>query len=80
MRRRLAVFLSLAALVTSASACGHDSTIAKAFRNRGVKGRYVYAGSGRTVTIPWRFNAALALDGRGKYVGCGRRRARRGRS
>ncbi len=68
MRRRLAVFLSLAALVTSASACGHDSTIAKAFRNRSVKGRYVYAGSGRTVTIPWRFNAALALDGRGKYA------------
>lgn len=37
-------------------------------RNRSVKGRYVYAGSGRTVTIPWRFNAALNLDGRGKYA------------
>ena len=68
MPRRLALLLSLAALVTSAAACGHDSTFARSIRNRSVKGRYVYAGSGRTVTIPWRFNAALDLDGRGKYA------------
>ncbi|HEX4931665.1 MAG TPA: hypothetical protein VFV33_00715 [Gemmatimonadaceae bacterium] len=56
------------ALVGSVGACSHDSSIAKALRNRSVKGRYVYAGQGSTMTIPWRFNAALALDGRGAYV------------
>jgi hypothetical protein len=68
MSRRFALFVSMAALAASTAACGHDSTIAQAIRNRSVKGRYVYAGSGRTVTIPWRFNAALDLDGRGKYA------------
>lgn len=68
MRRRLALLLSVVAVTSTLSACGHDSTIARAMRNRSVKGRYVYAGSGRTVTIPWRFNAALNLDGRGKYA------------
>jgi len=67
-RPRAAIASLAVAVVALTSACGHDSSIAKSWRNHSVKGRYVYAGEGRTLTLPWRFNASLDLDGRGQYA------------
>jgi hypothetical protein len=63
-------FLALAAplLVLPFAGCGENSAFAQSMRARSVKGTYAYGGSGTTMTIPWRFDAKLQLDGRGKYT------------
>ncbi|MFN8570535.1 MAG: hypothetical protein U0132_00685 [Gemmatimonadaceae bacterium] len=55
------------ALLVGTSGCGREMAFAQTLRDRSVRGQYVYAGKGSTATIPWKFDAVLKLDGRGRY-------------
>lgn len=65
MRRPL--LLAPCALLLTASACGRESAFAQTLRDRSVKGSYTYAGEGTTASVPWKFDALLKLDGKGRY-------------
>jgi hypothetical protein len=66
MRRSLALVAPL--LILPFAGCGEKSAFGQSMRMRAVKGTYAYGGRGSTVSIPWRFDAKLQLDGRGKYA------------